>query len=122
MVLLAAGYDRGEMIQPTVMAAPLNGLVSDAARGATEAAPSRGALGAGGAGAPVAWTEIATILIEPPRRGSKAPLRNSVIPTGLPSRPTCRGAGPLQVLKTQDSRATPGRPARFGQSTMPTSQ
>ncbi len=29
---------------------------------------------------------------------------------------------PLQVLKTQDSRATPGRPARFGQSTMPTSQ
>src|SRR5437016_9422534 len=42
-------------------------------------------------------------------------------PTGLPSRPTCRGAGPFEVLKTQDSRATPGRPARFGQSTMPTS-
>jgi hypothetical protein len=35
MVPLGAGYDRGEMIQPTVMAAPLNGLVSDAARGAT---------------------------------------------------------------------------------------
>src|SRR5882672_12955063 len=26
------------------------------------------------------------------------------------------GCGPFQVLKTQDSRATPGRPARFGQS------
>src|SRR5438105_14259057 len=43
-------------------------------------------------------------------------------PTGLPSRPTCRGAGPFQVLKTQDSRATPGGPARSGQSTVPTSQ
>ena len=36
-------------------------------------------------------------------------------PTGLPSRPTCRGAGPLQVLKTRgfagDSRqASPVRP------------
>jgi hypothetical protein len=36
------------------------------------------------------------------RAGGRGP------PTGLPSRPTCRGAGPLQVLKTQDSRATPG--------------
>jgi hypothetical protein len=43
-------------------------------------------------------------------------------PTGLPSRPTCRGAGPFEVLKTQDSQATPGGPAQFGQSTIPTSQ
>ncbi|HWZ66243.1 MAG TPA: hypothetical protein VNW89_00280, partial [Stellaceae bacterium] len=43
-------------------------------------------------------------------------------PTGLPLRSTCRGAGPLQVLKTRGSRATPGRPARSGQSTMPTSR
>jgi hypothetical protein len=40
----------------------------------------------------------------------------------LRRRPACRGAGPLQVLKTQDSRATPGRPAPARQSTMPTSQ
>src|SRR5258708_5961362 len=32
MVPLEAGYDRGEMIQPAVMAPPLNWLISDAAR------------------------------------------------------------------------------------------
>jgi hypothetical protein len=44
MVPLGAGYDRGEMIQPTVMAAPLNGLVSDVARatGRLLAATNRG--------------------------------------------------------------------------------
>ena len=76
MVPLEAGYDRAEMIQPAVMAPPLNWLVSDAAGGVTgrrflavhwdpglppEEAAAR-------AGAPVAWTEIATMPIEPPRR------------------------------------------------------
>src|SRR5215475_3356618 len=38
----------------------------------------------------------------PPQRAS-IPVRalEAQPPTGLPSRPTCRGAGPLQVLKTQ---------------------
>jgi len=76
MVPLEAGYDRAEMIQPSVMAPPLNWLVSDAAGGVTgrrflavhwdptmppEEAAAR-------AGSPVAWTEIATMPIEPPRR------------------------------------------------------
>jgi NAD(P)-dependent dehydrogenase (short-subunit alcohol dehydrogenase family) len=76
MVPLEAGYDRAEMIQPSVMAPPLNWLVSDAAAEVTgrrflavhwdpnlppvEAAAK--------AGAPVAWTGIATMPIEPPRR------------------------------------------------------
>src|ERR1700758_2705121 len=76
MVPLEAGYDRAEMIQPAVMAPPLAWLVSDAAGAVTgrrflavhwdpnlppeEAAEK--------AGAPVAWTEIATMPIEPPRR------------------------------------------------------
>jgi NAD(P)-dependent dehydrogenase (short-subunit alcohol dehydrogenase family) len=77
MVPLEAGYDRAEMIQPAVMAPPLNWLVSDAAAHITgrrflavhwdpsltpDAAAAK-------AGAPVAWTEIATMPIEPPRRG-----------------------------------------------------
>src|SRR5215831_10868134 len=38
----------------------------------------------------------------PPQRAS-IPVRalEAQPPTGLPSRPTCRGAGPLQVLKTR---------------------
>ena len=76
MVPLEAGYDRAEMIQPTVMAPPLNWLVSDAAGGVTgrrflavhwdPSLPPEEA--AAKAGAPVAWTEIATMPIEPPRR------------------------------------------------------
>jgi NAD(P)-dependent dehydrogenase (short-subunit alcohol dehydrogenase family) len=76
MVPLAAGYDRAEMIQPTVMAPPLNWLVSDAATGVTgrrflavhwdPSLPPEEA--AAKAGAPVAWTDIATMPIEPPRR------------------------------------------------------
>ena len=59
----------------------------------------------------------------PPQRASIPVLAlEAQPPTELPSRPTCRGAGPLQVLKTRDSRATPGRPARSDQSTTPTSQ
>jgi hypothetical protein len=52
----------------------------------------------------------------PPRRASIPVLAlEAQPPTGLPSRPTCRGAGPLQVLKTRgfvgDSRqAGPVRP------------
>ena len=76
MVPLEAGYDRSEMIQPAVMAPPLNWLVSDAARGVTgrrflavhwdpNLPPEKAAAKAG---APVAWTEIATMPIEPPRR------------------------------------------------------
>ena len=76
MVPLEAGFDRAEMIQPAVMAPPLNWLVSEAAGRVTgrrflavhwdpnlppeEAAEK--------AGAPVAWTAIATMPIEPLRR------------------------------------------------------
>jgi hypothetical protein len=73
---LEAGYDRAEMIQPAVMAPPLNWLISDAAAGMTgrrflavhwdPSLPPEEA--ATKAGAPVAWTEIATLPIEPPRR------------------------------------------------------
>src|SRR6516225_1650288 len=76
MVPLEAGYDRAEMIQPAVMAPPLNWLVSDAAAGVTgrrflavhwdASLPSEEA--AAKAGAPVAWTDISTMPIEPPRR------------------------------------------------------
>jgi len=76
MVPLEAGYDRAEMIQPAAMAPPLNWLVSDAAAGVTgrrflavhwdASLPSEEA--AAKAGAPVAWTDIATMPIEPPRR------------------------------------------------------
>jgi NAD(P)-dependent dehydrogenase (short-subunit alcohol dehydrogenase family) len=76
MVPLEAGYDRTEMIQPAVMAPPLNWLVSAAAGGVTGRRflavhwdpglpPEEAAAKAGG---PVAWTEIATMPIEPPRR------------------------------------------------------
>lgn len=77
MVPLEAGYDRAEMIQPGVMAPPLNWLVSDAAGHVTgrrflavhwdPSLPPEDA--AAKAGAPVAWTAIATMPIEPPRRG-----------------------------------------------------
>ena len=76
MVPPEAGFDRAEMIQPAVMAPPLNWLVSDAAAGVTgrrflavhwdpSLAPEEAAAKAG---APVAWTGIATLPIEPPRR------------------------------------------------------
>jgi NAD(P)-dependent dehydrogenase (short-subunit alcohol dehydrogenase family) len=77
MVPLEAGFDRQDMIQPEVMAPPLVWLVSDAAAGVTgrrflavhwdPALPP--AQAAEKAGAPVAWTSIATMPIEPPRRG-----------------------------------------------------
>jgi NAD(P)-dependent dehydrogenase (short-subunit alcohol dehydrogenase family) len=76
MVPPEAGYDRAEMIQPAVMAPPLTWLVSDAARDVTgrrflavhwdPSLPPEEA--AAKAGAPVAWTAIATMPIEPPRR------------------------------------------------------
>jgi NAD(P)-dependent dehydrogenase (short-subunit alcohol dehydrogenase family) len=77
MIPQEAGYERTDMIQPEVMAPPLNWLVSDAAASVT----GRRFLGvhwdpslppeqaAAKAGAPVAWTDIATMPIEPPRRG-----------------------------------------------------
>jgi NAD(P)-dependent dehydrogenase (short-subunit alcohol dehydrogenase family) len=76
MIPQEAGYERTDMIQPEVMAPPLNWLVSDAAAAVT----GRRFLGihwdpslppeqaAAKAGAPVAWTDIATMPIEPPRR------------------------------------------------------
>jgi NAD(P)-dependent dehydrogenase (short-subunit alcohol dehydrogenase family) len=77
MVPLEAGFDRQDMIQPEVMAPPLVWLASDAAGGVTgrrflavhwdAALPP--AQAAEKAGAPVAWTSIATMPIEPPRRG-----------------------------------------------------
>jgi len=76
MVPLAAGYDREEMIQPEVMAPPLVWLLSEAAAQITgrrflavhwdPALPPEAA--AEKAGAPIAWTSIATMPIEPARR------------------------------------------------------
>jgi NAD(P)-dependent dehydrogenase (short-subunit alcohol dehydrogenase family) len=76
MVPQDAGFDRQEMIQPEIMAPPLVWLVSDAAQGVTgrrflavhwdPALPP--AQAAEKAGAPVAWTSIATMPIEPARR------------------------------------------------------
>ncbi len=77
MVPQESGFDRQEMIQPEIMAPPLVWLASDAAQGVTgqrflavhwdPALPP--AQAAEKAGAPVAWTSIATMPIEPPRRG-----------------------------------------------------
>src|SRR5712675_502244 len=59
---------------------------------------------------------LASLTSGPPQRASiPVPALEAQPPTGLPSRSTCRGAGPLQVLKTQgfegDSRqAGPVRP------------
>jgi NAD(P)-dependent dehydrogenase (short-subunit alcohol dehydrogenase family) len=75
MISDQAGFDRANMIQPEVMVAPLLWLVSDAARKVT----GRRFLGihwdtklppeeaAEKAGAPVAWTSIATMPITPSR-------------------------------------------------------
>jgi NAD(P)-dependent dehydrogenase (short-subunit alcohol dehydrogenase family) len=75
MVPHESGFDRERMIQPQVMAPPLAWLVSDEAGETTgrrflaihwdPALPPRAA--AEKAGAPVAWTEIATLPIEPGR-------------------------------------------------------
>ncbi len=76
MVPNEAGFDRQEMIQPEVMAPPLVWLVSDAAQAVSgrrflaihwdpKLAPAEAAEKAG---APVAWTSIATMPIEQPRR------------------------------------------------------
>jgi len=76
MVPNEAGFDRQEMIQPEVMAPPLVWLVSDAAQAVSgrrflavhwdpKLAPAEAAEKAG---APDAWTSIATMPIEPPRR------------------------------------------------------
>ena len=76
MIPMEAGYTREDMIQPAVMVPPLAWLVSDDAAAVT----GRRFLGvhwdsslppaeaAARAGAPVAWTDIATMPIEPPRR------------------------------------------------------
>jgi NAD(P)-dependent dehydrogenase (short-subunit alcohol dehydrogenase family) len=76
MVPQEAGFERNEMIQPEVMAPPLVWLVSNAAQNVSgrrflavhwdpKLPPSQAAEKAG---APVAWTSIATMPIEPPRR------------------------------------------------------
>jgi NAD(P)-dependent dehydrogenase (short-subunit alcohol dehydrogenase family) len=75
MVPAQSGFDRARMIQPAVMAPPLVWLVSDAAAQVTgrrflavhwdPALPPEQA--AEKAGAPVAWTSIATMPIEPSR-------------------------------------------------------
>ena len=72
-----APYAREDMIQPEVMVPPLTWLLSEAASGVTgrrflgvhwdPALPPEQA--AAKAGAPVAWSDIATLPIEPPRRG-----------------------------------------------------
>jgi NAD(P)-dependent dehydrogenase (short-subunit alcohol dehydrogenase family) len=76
MVPNEAGFDRSEMIQPEVMAPPLVWLLSDAAQGGSGQrflavhwdAKLPPAQAAEKAGAPVAWTSIATMPIEPTRR------------------------------------------------------
>ena len=76
MIPAEAPYAREEMIQPEVMAPPLVWLVSNAAAGVTgrrflavhwdpKLPPEQAAEKAG---APIAWTSIATMPIEPPRR------------------------------------------------------
>jgi NAD(P)-dependent dehydrogenase (short-subunit alcohol dehydrogenase family) len=75
MISDEAGFDRDKLIQPEVMAPPLIWLVSDAAGNVTgrrflavhwdPALPPERA--AGKAGAPVAWTGIATLPITPGR-------------------------------------------------------
>jgi NAD(P)-dependent dehydrogenase (short-subunit alcohol dehydrogenase family) len=77
MIPAEAPYAREDMIQPDVMVPPLQWLLSEAASGVTgrrflgvhwdPALPPEQA--AEKAGAPVAWTGIATMPIEPPRRG-----------------------------------------------------
>jgi len=77
MIPEGSGFAREDMIQPGVMSAPLNWLVSEAASEVNgrrflavhwdAALPPAEA--AAKAGAPVAWTEIATMPIEPPRKG-----------------------------------------------------
>jgi NAD(P)-dependent dehydrogenase (short-subunit alcohol dehydrogenase family) len=75
MISDAAGFDRAKLIQPDVMASPLVWLVSDAAGKVTgrrflavhwdtNLPPERAAEKAG---APVAWTSIATMPITPSR-------------------------------------------------------
>jgi NAD(P)-dependent dehydrogenase (short-subunit alcohol dehydrogenase family) len=76
MIPAEAGYERAALIQPEVMAPPLAWLVSEAAGEVSgrrflaihwdPSLPPEEA--AAKAGAPVAWTEIATMPIEPPRR------------------------------------------------------
>ncbi|MBV9017135.1 MAG: SDR family oxidoreductase [Alphaproteobacteria bacterium] len=76
MVPHEAGFDRQEMIQPEAMAPPLLWLVSDAAGAVTARrflavhwdASLAPAQAAEQAGAPIAWTSIATMPIEPSRR------------------------------------------------------
>jgi NAD(P)-dependent dehydrogenase (short-subunit alcohol dehydrogenase family) len=75
MVPAQSGFDRGRMIQPSVMVPPLLWLVSDAAQGVTARRflavhwdPGLPPVAAAEkAGAPIAWTDIATMPIEPPR-------------------------------------------------------
>jgi NAD(P)-dependent dehydrogenase (short-subunit alcohol dehydrogenase family) len=77
MISDEAGFERDKLIQPEVMAAPLVWLVSDAAAHVTgwrfiavhwdPALPPAEA--AEKAGAPVAWTSIATMPITPSRNG-----------------------------------------------------
>jgi NAD(P)-dependent dehydrogenase (short-subunit alcohol dehydrogenase family) len=76
MIPPEAGYAREDMIQPAIMAPPLNWLVSAAAAAVTgqrflavhwdaKLPPEEAAAEAG---APVAWTDIATMPIEPGQR------------------------------------------------------
>ena len=76
MIPMEAGYERGALIQPDVMTPPLNWLVSDEASNVTgrrflaihwdpNLLPAEAATKSG---APVAWTEIATMPIEPKRK------------------------------------------------------
>ncbi len=98
MVPLDAGYARDEMIQPDIMAPPLEWLVSDAAASVTgqrflavhwdpALAPEQAAEKAG---APVAWTAIATMPIEPRRGGASSARRQ---PVEFENRHSGAGAG-----------------------------
>jgi NAD(P)-dependent dehydrogenase (short-subunit alcohol dehydrogenase family) len=101
MVSGAAGFDRAQMIQPEVMAPPLVWLVSNAAGKVTgrrflavhwdaKLPPDQAAEKAG---APVAWTSIATMPITPSRSQHHPRLRNTLRAMG-PSKRSAFGPAP----------------------------
>src|SRR4029077_15013296 len=109
MVPLGAGFDRAEMIQPAVMAPPLNWLVSEAAAGVTgrrflavhwaPILPPEEA--AAKAGAPVAWTEIATV----GRRNRRDERDPNCLGTPDPRPP--QQPGPTRLVRSNSALSSP---------------
>src|SRR5207302_9288297 len=97
MVPHESGFDRQQMIQPEAMVPPLLWLLSDAAASVTgrrflavhwdKGLPPEQA--ADKAGAPVAWTSIATMPIEPPA-GAEPRAGEKPLPDDRPPHPVNR--------------------------------